>query len=271
MVDNKLQNALVQTVKHAAKNSPLFKPTKFEPMTDEELEAWRNERDKNYHDRAIADLARKKAKAFKQDSMYPGNRVISFKFTDWKPDRQANTNNAKELGNTAWKLSHELLTEYYNVALIGNAGVGKTSLALAMLDVISEKKSTMFIGTTDLKRLLQTSWIDKSLIQKLDNIERSMKEVDVLLLDDLGTEVNMKQDSITEATQSWQELLYRVFTARTIQPNQDKMNKATIITTNNNYSELSSMYNDKLISRLIPKDSSGHLLVFKKLNDLREV
>ena len=41
-----------------------------------------------------------------------------------------------------------------------------------------------------------------------------------------------------------------------------------IITTNNTLDELHMMYNDKLISRLIPKDKEK-IVVFDKLDDVR--
>ncbi|QBO35410.1 ATP-binding protein [Periweissella cryptocerci] len=271
---NKFSNALVDTVKHIASTSNFSKPA-LPNMTPEELSVWRAERDSMATQLGEESLRAKKAKAYQRDSLYPANIPLTFKFADWKPSKQVNEDSAKALGNQAWTLAHELLGTNYNVVLMGTAGVGKTSLGLAMLDVIGKKKSTMFVNTADLKRLLQASWRDSSAAAKLDNVERSMQEVDVLLLDDLGTEVDMSESAdlgdLKQGSQTWQELIYRIFTPRTIQPNQDEMQKTTIITTNNKYAELQKMYNDKLVSRLIPKRDSGHMLVFSEMEDLRKV
>lgn len=96
-----------------------------------------------------------------------------------------------------------------------------------------------------------------------------MKEVDVLLLDDFGTEGGMKGDKFSPVRKDMQELMYRVANSR-FDLNTNSIVRTTIITTNNLQSELEQMYNEKLISRLIPKNKEQRL-AFNKMKDVRGV
>jgi len=83
-----------------------------------------------------------------------------------------------------------------------------------------------------------------------------------------GSDVGMA-GSVRQATERLQQFYMRVADARYEVDENDKRTKCTIITSNNTRSELSTMYNDKLISRLVTK-KPANILLFVGLEDVRE-
>ena len=66
-----------------------------------------------------------------------------------------------------------------------------------------------------------------------------------------------------------QDALYSVANARlAVDKKTGKRTKSTIVTTNNSPQQLLAMYNDKLISRLIPKEQEK-IVLFDGLEDIR--
>lgn len=228
--------------------------------TQEEIE-------KNFYERSMAALNRKKARAIYRYSVFPGNVPAKFTFDKWRPEMQMDLQKSRDLGNRAYKLAKQMQKAPEIVILFGPRGTGKTSLALAMLTSLrDEGQSGLFISTAELTNLMGLQYDAPDIPQRLAGIERAMKEADVLLLDDFGTEGGMKLD-IKPVRRDMQELMYRVANARLdFESNSPRL--STIITTNNEMSELEHMYNSKLISRIIPK-SKDCTLNFEKLTDVR--
>ena len=220
-----------------------------------------------FHERSMAALNRKKARAIYRYSVFPGDVPAKFTFDKWRPEMQTDQQNSRNLGNRAYKLTKQMAEVPKNVVLFGPRGTGKTSLALAMLTSLrDEGQSGLFISTAELSNLMSLQYDAPDVRQRLAGIERAMKEADVLLLDDFGTEGGMKLD-IKPVRRDIQELMYRVANARLdFESNSPRL--STIITTNNEMSELEHMYNSKLISRIIPK-SKDCTLNFEKLTDVR--
>ena len=228
--------------------------------TQEEIE-------KRFYERSMAALNRKKARAIYRYSVFPGNVPAKFTFEKWQPEMQTDLQKPRDRGNRAYKLAKQMQETPENVILFGPRGTGKTSLALAMLTSLrDEGQSGLFISTAELSNLMGLQYDAPDVRQRLVGIERAMKEADVLLLDDFGTEGGMKLD-IKPVRRDMQELMYRVANARLdFESNSPRL--STIITTNNEMSELEHMYNSKLISRIIPK-SKDCTLNFEKLTDVR--
>ncbi|MDE3290409.1 ATP-binding protein [Lacticaseibacillus paracasei] len=223
--------------------------------------------ERRFYERSMAALNRKKARAIYRYSVFPGNVPAKFTFEKWQPEMQIDLQKSRDLGNSAYKLAKHMQETPENVILFGPRGTGKTSLALAILTSLRDQgKSGLFISTAELSNLMSLQYDAPDVRQRLAGIERAMKEADVLLLDDFGTEGGMKLD-IKPVRRDMQELMYRVANAR-LDFDSNRPRLSTIITTNNEMSELEHMYNSKLISRIIPK-SKDCTLNFEKLTDVR--
>ena len=136
-----------------------------------------------------------------------------------------------------------------------------------MLNYVAHRnKTVMVVSTMELLRLLRDRYEQPELRQRIADTMRGMKEADVLLLDDFGTEGGMKEN-IKPVHKDMQDEMYSVSNAR-FDEEENAPVGSIIITTNNTLDELHMMYNDKLISRLIPKDKEK-IVVFDKLDDVR--
>lgn len=215
-------------------------------------------------------IARKRIKVYAAMSVWPGGNIpLHFQFSSWQVDKQDNHELAKALGKQAYQLAIRMEKTPLNVIMSGDKGTGKTSLALAIMDYLSDKgQSGMFVSTAELANLIGQQYELSDVKNRLVRIERAMRETDVLILDDFGTEGGMKQD-IKPVRRDMQALMYRVANVR-VNFEMNAAKKSTIITTNNSVSELKAMYNDKLISRLVPKPASQQL-AFLNMIDVRGI
>lgn len=215
-------------------------------------------------------IARKRIKVFASMSVWPGGNIpLHFQFSSWQVDKQDNHELAKALGKQAYQLAIRMEKASLNVIMSGDKGTGKTSLALAIMDYLSDKgQSGMFVSTAELASLIGQQYELNDVKARLTDIERAMTEVDVLILDDFGTEGGMKQD-IKPVRRDMQTMMYRIANSR-VDFEMNAPRRSTIITTNNSVSELKAMYNDKLISRLVPKPASQQL-AFLNMKDVRGI
>lgn len=229
----------------------------------------KKELDKKTAEQAIQQVKRDKMKRYYKYSVWSGNMPIKFSFSNWDIGEQDNPQLAKSLGKKAFVLSNQLEKQNFNVVMMGERGVGKTSLALAMLDYLMEHgHSGMFISTAELLKMVNDKYDDSSIRPKLINIARSMIEVDVLLLDDFGTEGGMT-GNIKPVHKDLQDLMYQVSNAR-VDFNHNRSRGTTIITTNNTKGQLKQMYEGKFIDRVYPNNPE-HQLLFDGMKGVRNV
>lgn len=228
----------------------------------------KEELDRRTIDMAQQKLIKQKQHWFKYESLYSGNIKLEFTFADWKPELQENTDQAKAIGNRAFKIAKQLSNgAEFNVVLLGTPGVGKTSLALAILDQLSKAgKTTMFVSTAELLKLINDKYEDKSLVSKIAEIKRAMTDADALVLDDFGTEGGLNFKPVHK---DMQELMYQVSNAR-VDFKNNRAKGSTIITTNNTKSQLKLMYEPKFIDRVFP-DNPDHQLIFSDMKGVRNV
>lgn len=228
----------------------------------------KEERDREAFEKGWANYQWKVRRWYNAMSIWPADQRLKFTFNDWNVELQ-DDDSAKILGNQAYKLCKKLENEPANVFMLGSRGVGKTSLALAMLDKLSATKTTMFVSTAELANMIDQKYKHTDIEIHLKEVENAMKDVDVLLLDDFGTEGGIKSQALSEVRRDMQRLMYRVANSR-FDLNKNAISKSTIITTNNLQSELEQMYNEKTLSRLIPK-SKEQRLAFNGMQDVRGV
>lgn len=200
--------------------------------------------------------AQERAKYFKA-SLWGDESERSFTFQDWQPAMQGeNEQIARNVANQAYTVMKELDGQLFNVMLYGKAGTGKTSLALAIMSGLSEKRSKMFVSLVEWRDMTYQAFHDEKLQQQLAVVEKYMREVDVLILDDFGKETQK------EAKEKVAGMLFRLADAR--------KGKATIMTSNDNAVSLANKYDNATLSRLIPKNPK-HVIAMNKLKDVREV
>ncbi|UQS85818.1 ATP-binding protein (plasmid) [Apilactobacillus apisilvae] len=187
-----------------------------------------------------------------KDSIITDDSLKNASFDNFETDSEE----TKQALHLSKQLAYKYMTtnEQFNTLLTGQPGRGKSHLALSMLKAVNNhsKKpaSCLFVSIDELFRKIKESFNYSE--SKFDEatMVRLLSKVDLLVMDDLGSEASMKRDS-NEASDFVQRVLFGIFNART----------RTIITTNLNSKELSQMYNPKLISRM-EKNVKGHIIKF---------
>ena len=130
-----------------------------------------------------------------------------------------------------------------NTLFTGSTGIGKSHLSVAIAKAINEgykakgePKSVLFVNLTEILRRVRESFNAPTSLE--GHYSRMLKEIDYLVLDDLG----IKSDNASSKGKSaWEEEF--VFD---ILSNRDK----TIINTNLSNSEIASLYSDRVASRV---------------------
>lgn len=124
-----------------------------------------------------------------------------------------------------------------NLLFTGNTGLGKTFLSSAIANEILKKGKNVLYQTAS---VMLDSIIDYRFGKNnSSNILKSILEVDLLIIDDLGTE-NPNNLKTSE--------LFNIINTRLL--NQNKITK-TIISTNLNLRNLYSNYDERIVSRFI--------------------
>ena len=130
-----------------------------------------------------------------------------------------------------------------NTLFTGSTGIGKSHLSVAIAKAINEgyktkgePKSVLFVNLTEILRRVRESFNSPTSLE--GHYSRMLKEVDYLVLDDLG----IKSDNASSKGKSvWEEgFIFDILS------NRDK----TIITTNLSSSEITSLYSERVASRV---------------------
>lgn len=136
--------------------------------------------------------------------------------------------------------------EVCNIILTGNCGVGKTYITQAFAKSLFMKDySILYLSSFAFNNLLlklHTSFLDKK-----NDILDQLLQVDLLIIDDLGTEPIYKNVTI--------EYLYSIIEQRL------SLNKKSLITTNLMPNEISERYGIRISSRIYHKQKSVNMLL----------
>lgn len=197
---------------------------------------------------------RRTVQVLSKDSMCSDKTILSANFDNYKT-----SNRETEL---AYKKSKELADRYinkderFNTILTGNAGTGKSHLAMSMLKHVNEnfEGSCLFISTNELMRRIKDSFNNKESRYTEANMIDLLGSVDLLVLDDLGSESTFRSKTTNEATEYTQNVIFGVLERR----------DRTIITTNLSSNELSEIYNSKIVSRLYRGLNVNDVIKFTK-------
>lgn len=220
----------------------------FEEQVNAEIRKTKNEADYNVlFDKSVID----------------DKTVLKARFSNYRVLEDEETKNKA--------LVQELVERYkqgetFNMILQGKQGTGKSHLAYSTLWELNQEKkySCLFISVYSMLREIKATFRykeDKGNYRDTKFNEEYFNDllsrVDFLVLDDLGAETGAI-DTDKSATDFVQRVLYGITNTR-----QDK---STIITTNLNGETLFSMYDKKLISRLL---RNPEYVVFKETKDKR--
>lgn len=125
--------------------------------------------------------------------------------------------------------------KFTNALLVGKSGVGKTYLSSCIANALIEKEvELLFITAYSLnQKFLQVHLAD---FDEKQDIAESYQDVDVLIIDDLGTEPILK--NVTE------ESFFALFNERRAK------GKCTIVSTNLTLDDILKRYNERTFSRL---------------------
>lgn len=149
--------------------------------------------------------------------------------------------------------------ETFNLILTGKQGTGKSHLAFSTVYDLNETRqySCLFISVDAMLRKIKDSFGNKESKYTEEYFNTLLSSVDYLVLDDLGAETGAINTD-KQATDFVQRVLYGVTNVR-----QDK---STILTTNLDSKTLFSMYDKKLVSRLL---KNPKVVIFKESKDKR--
>lgn len=141
-----------------------------------------------------------------------------------------------------------------NTLLTGTTGVGKTHLAISLAKELNEAyrakgepKSVLFINLTEILREIRESF---KFTSKEGYYSRMLKEVDYLILDDLGVKLG---NASGQSKSAWEEeFIFDVLSHR----------NNTIITTNLSNNEIANLYSERVASRVRTGLEGNYFKVF---------
>ena len=124
-----------------------------------------------------------------------------------------------------------------NLLFCGNPGLGKTFLSSCIANELIHSGKTVLYQTAP---IMLDKIIDVKFNKKSSNIINEINNVDLLIIDDLGTE---SKNSVTTTE------LFNIINTRLL--NQNNKITKTIISTNYDLKQLYSIYEERLLSRMI--------------------
>lgn len=199
---------------------------------------------------------RKTTGVLQRDSIFDDPDLKKATFQNFEATGQE----AKDNWNAARKIAYQYLKvdSHFNTLFTGLPGRGKSHLALSILKAVNENTahpmSCLFVSVNELMRLIKDSFnYGGESKYSEQNMVELLGSVDLLVLDDLGSESSFKREN-REASEFVQNVLFGVLNRR----------NRTIVTTNLNSRELSAIYNAKLISRIY-KGIKGHIIKFTEV------
>lgn len=232
---------LVQVVLKGAKKEP-YCPTCTE-REKEEKEAQQVKKD-------LKGIQRRR---FFSDSVFSDDEQKQSSFDTFKIENKEQ-DNALKLMRLVYKSI--ISDKPIHAMLIGNVGTGKSHLASALcLNVIKHtSKSVAFVNWRNYFEARKTAHIAKYDDSKKNYIERfeRFKEVDVLVIDDLGAE---------EDRDANKKVFESIMDAR--------VNKTTVITTNIARRDFKPMYGERALSRYLSCDGKENIVEMVETKDYR--
>lgn len=169
------------------------------------------------------------------DRFYGGDNLVSFKKAE----------------NFSKSFVKNFDKDYQNIIFCGTVGTGKTFLSICIAkELLDTGHSVIYYSSTDLFRKLSDYSFSQGKRQELENLCKYLYNCELLIIDDLGTEL----------TNSF--VINQLFT---ILNERDLRHNSTIVSTNHNINELQNRYQDRVFSRIM-----SHFEMYKlQCDDIR--
>lgn len=259
---------------------PLSVFKKHIDIHDPELVSKYQQRNKDMEAKYNREAIDSRIKLYRRKSLWEG-APLTFTIADWQPQQRKDEQQARSLGNQAVKLARQMVNQPFNVVMLGEAGVGKTSLAMMMASILEQhNKTVMFVSVNELRDLNNDQFDFPEVKLKLKDRLQFISNADVLILDDLGSEAgNFENDG--KISPSFQRLIYSIARSRYEGTKADQKKsvmkeyrlphpvRSAIITTNNTQEQLEKIYGERTTSRLITMNKD-HRLAFNGMEDMRQ-
>ena len=144
--------------------------------------------------------------------------------------------NAKQAYQECKRFTREFGKQMQNLLLLGSVGVGKTFLSNCIAkELIDKGFSVIYFSSHDLFDLLAKQAFSKKEEQEPHSFLEHIFDCDLLIVDDLGTELN---NSLVTSQ------LFLCINERLLR------NKSTLISTNLSVRDLSTLYSERIFSRI---------------------
>ena len=193
----------------------------------------------------------------KRQSLVDRDEVFSYTFKNFKAKAGSIESQAKQ---SARMIAGEYLKypdKKGNSLLYGNAGAGKTHLAMAILNAVNDNADPMvrclFISVNKLIREMKNWFQDKTGIWSPKHVTDVVSKANLVVLDDLGAE-----SANNMATSFVQDTIFDIY----------ESNQRVITTTNLSLDELYRTYHSRLVSRMQESDRRK-VIDFSKIQDKR--
>lgn len=200
-------------------------------------------------------------KYFLNSSVFSDKGVIEHSFANY----QVKTDKQKQAKQVAMNIVQDIMAgNPVSGMFTGTTGAGKTHLAISILYEFLERSKyqskVMFLNYRELLSQTQLGFNDPDMRKKMAHIvSDQVKEADVVVIDDLGSEVG-DDKNVVPASRYDVQLATSIYDSRA--------NKATITTTNRSGTDLRKIYGSRIVSRTI-EHSKGHTFDFRDMDDYR--
>ena len=141
---------------------------------------------------------------------------------------------AEKISDAAFRYAQGFQRGSKNILFLGSTGLGKTHLSLAIANMVINKGLSVCYGTSqNICDDLRSEMFGRD--NGLDYTKEKVLSADLLIIDDLGTEIENQYNTAT---------LYNIINSRILS------GRPTVISTNYDFDELLDKYDQRITSRL---------------------